>query len=51
VESVLPKRMMCDAFAFAKPRAMERPMPWPPPVMSMILPLAESFGREGSMAG
>lgn len=45
-----PIMAMPEAPASAKARAIDAPIPEPPPVMATILPLAESSGRVGLMA-
>jgi hypothetical protein len=51
VRSVRPRSPILDAPDAAKSRAMCAPRPEPPPVMTMVLPLVESSGRAGEMAG
>ncbi len=49
--SVRPKMEMLDAPDLANDRAISEPIPVPPPEITMFLPLVESCGKVGSMAG
>lgn len=51
VRCVRPRMAIDFAPADANAETMPRPIPWPPPVMTMDLPAAESSGREGEMEG
>lgn len=51
VDSVLPTSVMRGAPALANERAMDYPIPEPPPVMRTVLLAAERKGRVGEMAG